>query len=476
MSNPQYQQQNVKEYAGNPLIEALPPAFNDEQLISRLSNFKPVPENISSMSDGDRVNQASQIQSTIVPTSNFILMYKDIRRMLLSGYKERNPLQPKVIEWCYDLIINENDFSNVASSTGEGLMVCGLSGMGKTTMNERIMNCCFPQVILHPNHPEIVNPQITWIKFDMPSDASRSGLCEAFFSEVDDILNAIDSIEKKPNFGKQYKSSSISKMQKSIKNICATYHIGIIIVDELQNLNVAKAGGDDQILQFFDFISNKVKVPILKIGTPASIKLLGKKFQTGRRTGKSGYYELGPLDEQSSDWEFISQILWQYQLVKKSQPYTEEISKNLYKLSGGIVACLSQLLELSNIEAIKLGEEEITVKLLTGTYHKHFALIKDALKALRTGDKKQYEDLMLISDFKRKNVENEIDKIRQLNKSEKFTGQAAKTLHKLVEETEDKHILSDVDKLYCQELKAKLDKAIAANVKPVVTNNEQEGS
>jgi hypothetical protein len=476
ISTPKYLTSEVDEYAGNPLIEALPPIFDDTTIIKILSNITQPPNDISLMSDTEKMELVGRIQSIIVPTSNYTAMYKSIRRMLLNGYAQRNPLTPKVIEWCYDVITTKSGFENIMPSTGDSITFCGMSGMGKSTLSDRVLNCCFPQLILHPEFPEIVNPQIVWLKFDMPSDASRSGLCMTFFSAIDELLAPIDSIQVDPPFAEQYRTSKIERMQEGIKTICATYNIGIIVIDEFQNLNVAKAGGEKVILQFFDYISNKVKVPILKIGTPASIKLFSKEFRTARRSANSGFYELGPLIESSQDWEFISKILWQYQLVKHPQAYSEEIGKALYKFSGGIIACLGQLIKLANIEAIKAGNESITVKILKEVYHKHFGLMKDALDALKENDKKQYEDLMLISDFKRKNIENEIDKLRLLNKSEKFTGQAAKSLHELVEKTEDKHILSDVDKLYCQELKAKLSKAIAENVKPVVTNNEQVGS
>jgi hypothetical protein len=476
ISNPKYLTSNVDEYSGNPLIEALPPAFDDRILINILSNITSPPDDISLMSDTEKMELVGRIQSIIVPTSNYTAMYKSIRQMLLNGYAQRNPLTPKVTEWCYDLITTKIGFENISPSTGNSMTFCGMSGMGKSTLSDRVLKSCFPQVILHPEHPTIVNPQIVWLKFDMPSDASRSGLCMTFFSAIDELLAPIDSIKVDSPFAEQYRSSKIERMQEGISTICITYNIGIIVIDEFQNLNVAKSGGEIIILQFFDYISNKVKVPIVKIGTPASIKLFSKELRTARRSANSGFCELGPLNDTSQDWEFISKILWQYQLVSHPQAYSEEIGKALYKFSGGIIACLGQLIKLANIEAIKAGNESITVKLLRGVYHKHFGLMKDALEALRTGDKKQYEDLMLLSDFKQQKVEEQIEKIRLLNKSEKFTGQAAKALHKLIEETEDKHILSDVDKLYIQKLKAKLDKAIAENVKPVVTNNEQVGS
>jgi len=476
ISNPKYLPSKVDEYAGNPLIEALPPVFDDKMLIQILSNITYPPDNILSMSDTEKMELVDRVQSIIVPTSNYTAMYKSMRQMLLNGYAQRNPLTPKVTEWCYDLITTKGGFENISPSTGNSMTFCGMSGMGKSTLSDRVLNCCFPQVILHPEHPEIVNPQIVWLKFDMPSDASRSGLCMTFFSAIDELLAPINSIKAAPPFAEQYRSSKIERMQEGIKTICTTYNIGIIIIDEFQNLNVAKAGGEKVILQFFDYISNKVKVPIVKIGTPASIKLFSKEFRTARRSANSGFCELGPLNEASQDWEFISKVLWQYQLVNHPQPYSEEIGVALYKFSGGIIACLGQLVKLANIEAIKAGSESITVKLLRGVYHKHFGLMKDALDALKINDKKEYEDLMLLSDFKQRNVEEQIEKIKKLNKSDKFTGQAAKVFRELVEETEDKHILSDVDKLYIQKLKAKLDKAIAENVKPVVTNNEQVGS
>ena len=470
LSTPKY---NGK-YLGNSLQEAIPPAFSDDQLIQVLSNIPQVPDSLELLSDEERVEEQMKIKSFIVPTTQFFNIYNDIRHLILNGYEQRNPVLATTVEWTFDIALNGISNEAVQSTTADSMFICGISGMGKSTLVGIILKSCFPQVICHPTIPNIINPQITWIKFDIPADAARSSVCMAFFKAVDNVLNRLDFLEDKPSFQKQYKGKKIEEMQDGMALICVTYNIGIIVIDELQRLNVAKSGGEKVVLQFFDDLSNAVKAPILKIATPASLKLFSNKFETGRRTATSFLYELAPLNQDSMDWKYISEILWSYQLTKKHMPYSPDISDCLYELSAGIVSCLSRLIKLANIDAIRTGTEEVTTQSLKKTFNSQFGLLKEAIEAIKSGNKENYDDLMLLAELDQENGKNRIKELKKLLAGNNLTGQAAKAFQETVEDIESSHILDDKDKVYLKKLKAELNHAIEQNKSPIVTNHKGE--
>jgi hypothetical protein len=467
ISNPVY---NGK-YNGNPLQEAIPTAFSNSQLIKILSNIIPLPDSYELLSDEKRVEEQLKIQSILVPTTKYFNIYNDLRHLIINGYELRNPVLPRTVEWSFEIALNGINNTAIQSTTSDSMFICGISGMGKTTLVGNILGRSFPQVICHPTKPIIIYPQIIWIKFDIPADASRSSICMAFFKAVDKVLYKLDFLEEKPNFQKQYKGKKIEEMQDGMATICVAYHIGIIVIDELQRLNVAKSGGEKIVLQFFDDLSNAVKAPILKIGTPASLKLFSNKFETGRRTAKGFLYELAPLSQESMDWRYISEILWGYQLTKNKVPYTGDINNCLYELSAGIVSCLSRLIELANIDAIRTGSEKVTPQSLKKTFNSQFALLKEALEAIKSGKKQGYDDLMLLAELDSENGKNRIQELKKLLARNNLSGQAAKAFRETVEDIEICHILDDKDKVYLKKLKAELNEAIEQNKSPIVTNN-----
>lgn len=460
-------------YSGNPLKGVLPKEFNKAQLMQLLSVIPIIPKNLEVMTDEERVEKQLEIDKFVIPTSLYFDIYYDLRLMILRGYSERNPILPTTIEWTMHVATNGlQNIEETESTIADSSFLVGISGMGKSTLAARILNNCFPQLIFHPSQPTIVNPQILWVKFDLPADAARSSVCKAFFRAVDKILNKVDSIEMKPNFAKQYSGKKIEDMQDGIANICLTYNIGLIVIDELQRLNIAKGGGEKVVLNFFNNLSNTTKTPILKIGTPASFKLFKGDFESGRRNMTNALYEITPLEIGSNDWDYVVRALWSHQMTIHKTPFTDKIGECLHELTGGVVSCLSRLIKVANVEAIRSGQEKLSVNLLRTVFKKQFPLLKDAIEAIKSGKKKDYEDLMLISEYKEKEAQHKIDLLKKMLRGNNFTGQAAKAFQESVEDVEKSYILAPEQKMLLQKLKKEMDDAIAKNNASIVVNHE----
>ena len=141
-------------------------------------------------------------------------------------------------------------------------------------------------------------------------------------------------------------------------------------------------------------------------------------------------------------------------------------------MSAGIVSCLSRLIELASIDAIRTGSEEVTPQSLKKTFNSQFALLKEAIEAIKSGKKQGYDDLMLLAELDSENGKNRIQELKKILAGNKLTGQAAKAFQETVEDIESSHILDDKDKVYLKKLKSELNKAIEQNKSPIVTNNE----
>ncbi|NMV21936.1 ATP-binding protein, partial [Vibrio parahaemolyticus] len=58
-----------------------------------------VPDNFKNLDVETLENKASNIMSSVMPTSLYYDLYCDFLNILKEGYKERNPLDPDTIKW-----------------------------------------------------------------------------------------------------------------------------------------------------------------------------------------------------------------------------------------------------------------------------------------------------------------------------------------------------------------------------------------
>ncbi|MFK0570274.1 hypothetical protein [Endozoicomonas sp.] len=122
----------------------------------------------------------------------------DLYRVILDGYKSRNPFSPESEKSKTTIAINKSqDYESVISTlknmrscntTSKTSMLSGPSGMGKTHRAEQILSL-IPNVIKHKNYKgkNLRFTQLTWVKIDCPGGTEK-GLCLYFFAMLDYLL------------------------------------------------------------------------------------------------------------------------------------------------------------------------------------------------------------------------------------------------------------------------------------------------
>ena len=69
-----------------------------------------------------------------------------------------------------------------------------------------------------------------------------------------------------------------------VANAC---NLGMLIIDEIQNLNAAASGGHESMLNFFVTLRNEIGIPVVLVGTMRAYPILQSEFSQARRG--SGY-------------------------------------------------------------------------------------------------------------------------------------------------------------------------------------------
>lgn len=390
-----YKEQNVPSYKGNPFIEALPNILSEEEFLKLVNTYPPYDENERNLPIKERIHCLNLVYECFQELEFHEELERSISNVIRQGYIYRNPISPefpKILNLGFTSIQNKNiDMYNVNSirrTTSCSFSVTGTSGMGKSSIINKILSL-YPQVIAHSKYKNIDfnTYQLVWLKLDCPHDGSIKGLCLEFFSTIDRILGT--------NYYMKYgenRTISVNAMMPIIAQISQNHGLGVLVVDEIQHLSVAKSGGIEKMLNFFVTLINMIGIPVILVGTPDANDILSSKFRQARRSSGQGNFEIEPLKNDADDhddWENLMNTLFKYQWTNKKFDLTEELSNILYEKSFGIIDIAVKIYVKTQQIAIINDFDIITPKLIEHVVEKHFNLVQGKIKDIKSPHKEK---------------------------------------------------------------------------------------
>ncbi|MFT9494964.1 ATP-binding protein [Anaerosolibacter sp.] len=392
-----YTPQMLEEYKDNPLIEALPPILSYEKAEELLHSYPSYNDKERELDAHYRYHCIQRLFRYFQPWSRHFDLEQRISRTIRQGYLARSPLKPEYamgLQQIYGMIKDgRTDFENtlLPRTTASGFTVIGISGVGKSKAIEGVLSL-YPQIIIHSkyNGEPFSHYQISWLKLDCPYDGSIKGLCSNFFMEFDRLLG--DNTYKKFASGR---NTSVNAMMPRMAQLARNHSLGVLVIDEIQHLSLAKSGGSEKMLNFFVNLVNTIGVPVILIGTMKALSVLQSEFRQARRGSGQGDMV---WDRMKNDvhWELLIEGMWQYQWTKEYVLLTEELKEALYEESQGIVDIAVKLYAMAQLRAIATGKEKITPKIIQQVAKDSLQLVRPMLLALKSGrvdEIRKYEDI-----------------------------------------------------------------------------------
>jgi hypothetical protein len=367
MFDAEYKEQVIPEYQENPFIEALPPIIPSNVIVSKLASFPPYSKEERQLEPQYRMHLVGRLYDIFQPFAIHLDLESRINRTIRQGYIARN-------------IYDKSYISNSYRSTAGSFTLLGVSGMGKTTAITRILSL-YPEVIVHSKYKdrELSRYQLVYLRLECPFDGSVKGVCLSFFSSIDEILGT----EYYMRFGNN--RLSVDNMLVAMTSIAKNISLGLLVIDEIQNLNKAKSGGGERMLNFFVTLVNTIGLPVLLIGTPEAMGVLQGKFRQARRGSGQGDMVFERLNN-DSNYKLLINAIWGYQWTKRPTELTNDLLNTLYDQSQGIVDITVKLYALAQTKAISCGNEFITSELIKQVSEESLSLVKPMINALRNGN------------------------------------------------------------------------------------------
>ncbi|MEC1157814.1 ATP-binding protein [Cytobacillus horneckiae] len=388
-----YHEQVIKEYEGNPLIEALPPILSKQEVVEKLCYYPHFDESERQLDSQYRFHIIQRLFSLFQVLPFHIDLESRLSRLLRQGYIGRNPFSPTYASSLiqgHENIQNQVDQGWFNHSIPRGLTIIGPSGTGKSTAIAKIFNQ-LPQIIKHSSYrgKDFLFTQLVFLRLECSHDASVKGLVNQFFITVDGLLGT-NYFEK---FGRSNKLS-VNTLMPIMTQIINSVGAGILCIDEVQHLSI-RGVGSKLMLNFFTTLNNMIGIPIVLIGTPSAMNVLQREFRQARRGSGQGDLVMDRM-ENNAYWRLFLESMWEYQWVRNPVELTDEMVEVLYQESQGIIDICLKLFSLSQIRAISSGSECLSVTLVRQVARDHLKLVQPMLTALKSGDLTkiaQYEDI-----------------------------------------------------------------------------------
>lgn len=448
-----YKRAPLKQYSNNPLIEALLPIISQSEVIKKLSSLVPFRESERRKSDELRAHCIFQITRFIEPMDEHLQIQQALSILIRDGYVDRNPLTVngvRILREGADNVRKAMNSQNIKvpvsyKTSGSGLTIIGVSGMGKTTAVNNILLKLYPaQVIVHGQYKErnLNFTQIVWLKLECPPGGSTKGLCLNFLQALDRILGNTNYYQTHVKAG-----STADQLIPVMAQLAATYRIGVLIIDEIQHLLQANAGGQEQMLNFFVTLKNIIGIPIAFIGTYKAWELLSKEFRQIRRTaehfGVVDWKRMNYKDAEGNidlNWKLFLKPLWNYQWTRETVPFDEGYSKLIYEYSQGITDVAVKLFMISQWKAISEGTEKITPEIIVAVAKNELKAFKPVMEAIRLRNDGKLEEYL---DLFQKEIDLETllsDVLVDIKRREKLNGTTSEAKRNFTDENSSQAI------------------------------------
>jgi hypothetical protein len=381
-----YTEQRIPQYRGNPLIEALPPALDDDALLESMFCVPEYSHEQLTWTKSERLQMIAQLSSFMVPMERHLRFAYGIDSLMRQGYVGRAPHTVEAQQISTKLYQMQKAGKTFQSSPAQltaqlSAALVGIPGMGKTMTIRRLL-ARTPQVIFHP---KLSLYQVPYLTIETPYDgASVKGLAESIFRKMDQLL---PDARYREQYSKPH--SGAETLMNHAAWILHMHSVGLLVVDEIQNLENSSKG-PESLMSLLVSASNELNLPILFVGTNKAQRLLSRGFRQARRSigNPSAYWHTLQKGSQEApdEWEDFLSVLWRFQWTKQPIPLTPYLSDLMYHHSQGVVDIAIKLFAVSQVRAIHDGSETLTGALIDNVAKTELAIVMPMIEAIRKDD------------------------------------------------------------------------------------------
>lgn len=341
------------------MIVDMPEMKSGQELISALSAFPEYDDSIRNESPAVRLMALSDLYRLYIPSQMSLEIYSKLYLALLrSIQKKGTQIAIKQQYQNYKAIQNQEYRGIIGGS--DFFTIIGDSGIGKSSAISRAITLITEKRVI-----EVENLQskiIPCVIVQCPFDSSVKGLLLEILRKVDEELES--------NYYKNaMRARATTDMLIGSVSQVALNHIGMLIVDEIQNVVNSKNG--KSLIGSLTQLINNSGISIGMVGTPECIPFFEQAMQLARRSVGLQYNTM-PYD---AYFESLCRVLFNYQYIQRKSEITPVITEWLYEHSAGVVSVVVFLIHDAQEIAILTGQEVLNLETLNQAYKQRLSLL-----------------------------------------------------------------------------------------------------
>ena len=341
------------------IIDKLPKMLVGEELHEKSLALPDYDDSIRLQDAGTRLIALSNLYSIYIPSDMSAEIYCKLYLALVRSLQKKNTTDTiRQLNENHKMIQKEAHNGIIGGS--DCFTITGCSGIGKSSAIYRAIDLIGVNGVIETQSP--YRKIIPFVVVQTPFDCSVKGL-------LLEILRQVDKFIDSDYYIKGMRARVTTDMLIGMVSQVALNHIGLLIVDEIQNIVNHKGGMS--LVNMLTQLINTSGISIAMVGTPESTAFFEQALQLARRSLGLHY---NTLEFNDYFCEFCKTV-FEYQYTKEKVELTDSILHWLYEHSGGIISVVISLLHDAQEIAILDGTEKICPETLNSAYQKRLSML-----------------------------------------------------------------------------------------------------
>jgi len=341
------------------VIRILPTMKSGSELLSALEML---PKYDAAICDADapvRLMALSDLYRVYVPNQMSLEIYSKLYLALMRSLQKKGTklaVQQKNQNF---KAIMQQEYSGIMGGS-DSFTIIGASGIGKSSAISRAITLITENRII-----EVENPHtkiIPCICVQCPFDSSVKGLLLEILRKVDEVIGG----NYYPN---ALRARTTTDMLIGSVSQVALNHIGLLVVDEIQNVCNSKNG--KSLVGMLTQLINNSGISICMVGTPESAVFFEQAMQLARRSLGLRY----DVMKYGEDFKMFCEVLYSYQYVKQRTEITDAVTAWLYEHTSGNISVVVSLIHDAQEIAILNGREVLNLESLNEAYQQRLSML-----------------------------------------------------------------------------------------------------
>ena len=352
------------------IVRILPTMKSGDDLLSSMEVLPEYDESICTAEVPVRLMALSDLYRIYVPSQMSLEIYSKMYLALLrSLQKKGTKLAVQQKNQNYKAIIQQ-EYSGIMGGS-DSFTIIGASGIGKSSAISRAITLITENRVIEVGNP--YTKIIPCICVQCPFDSSVKGLLLEILRKVDEMIDS-------KYYQNALRARTTTDMLIGSVSQVALNHIGLLVVDEIQNECNSKNG--KSLVGMLTQLINNSGISICMVGTPESAVFFEQAVQLARRSLGLRY----DVMEYGTDFRKFCEIVFSCQYVETRTEITDGIMEWLYEHTSGNISVVVSLIHDAQEIAILNGKEVLNLELLNEAYQKRLSMLHGFI---HVGQKKQ---------------------------------------------------------------------------------------